>query len=119
MRSIEVYIASVGSPSGWSIYIVRTRAALGTCGQVGRVQTVLLTVRQVVAASVRTQTGPVRTIGLHSRPDSKRVPSEPLTRPDVNRDRLNASHSNNRKIEKNSQKSNFSKSVSEHACINH
>jgi hypothetical protein len=71
----ELYIASMGSPSGRSIYIVRTRAALGTCGQVARIRTVLLTVRPVVAASVLTQTGPVWTIGLHSRPDSKRVPS--------------------------------------------
>jgi hypothetical protein len=61
MRSTEVYIASVGSPSGWSIYIVQTRAALGTCGHVAHVRTVLLTVRPVVAVSVRTQTGPVRT----------------------------------------------------------
>jgi hypothetical protein len=88
----EVYIASVGSPSGRSIYIVRTRTALGTSGQVARVQTVLLTVRLVVAASVRTQPGTVRTIGLHSRPDSKRVPSGPLIRPDVNGDRPNAPH---------------------------
>jgi hypothetical protein len=92
MRSTEVYIASVGFPSGRTIYVVQTRAALGTCGQVTRIRTVLLTVRPVVAASVRTQTGPVRTIGLHSLLDSKRVPSEPLTRPDVNRDRPDASH---------------------------
>jgi hypothetical protein len=63
MWSTEVYIASVGSPFGRSIYIVRTGAALGTYGQVARVRTVLLTVRPVVAASVRTQTGPVRTMG--------------------------------------------------------
>jgi hypothetical protein len=75
MRSTEVYLASVGSPSGRSINVVRTRVALGTCGQVTRVRTVLLTVRPVVAVSVRTQPGPVRTIGLHSRLDSKRVPS--------------------------------------------
>jgi hypothetical protein len=61
MRSTEVYIASVGSSFGRSIYVVRTCAALGTCEQVTRVRTVLLTVRPVVAASVRTQTGPVRT----------------------------------------------------------
>jgi hypothetical protein len=92
MRSTEVYIASVGSPSGRSIYIVLTRAALGTSGQVARVRTVLLTVRPVVAASVRTQPGTVRTIGLHSRPDSKRVPSGPLIRSDVNGDRSDAPH---------------------------
>jgi hypothetical protein len=77
MRSTEVYIASVGSPSGRSIYIVRTRAALGTWGQVARVQT---------------QTGPVRTIGHHSRPDSKRVLSGPLIRLNVNKDRPDPSH---------------------------
>jgi len=87
-----VYIASVGSPSGQCINVVRTRAALGTSRQVARVRTVLLTVRPVVAARVRTQAGPVRTIGLHSRPDSKRVPSRPLIRPDANRDRLDAPH---------------------------
>jgi hypothetical protein len=92
MRSTKVYIASVGSPFGRSIYVVRTNAALGTCGQVARVRTVLLTVRPVVTASIRNQTSPVRTIGLHSRPDSKRVLSEPLIRPDVNRDRPDASH---------------------------
>jgi len=54
MRQSRVYIASVGSPSGRYINIVRTRAALGTSRQVARVWT---------------QSGPVRTIGLHSRPD--------------------------------------------------
>jgi hypothetical protein len=77
MRSTEVYIASVGSPSGWSIYIVQTRAALGTCGHVAHVRTVLLTVRPD---------------SNRSRPDSKRVSSGPLIRPEVNRDRPNASH---------------------------
>jgi hypothetical protein len=72
-----VYIASVGSLSRRCINVVQMRAALGTCGQV---------------AHVRTQAGPVRTIGLHSRPDSKRVPSEPLIRPDANRDRPDAPH---------------------------
>jgi len=42
--------------------------------------------------SVRTQSGPVRTIGLHPRPDSKRVLSRPLIRPDVNGDRPKALH---------------------------
>jgi hypothetical protein len=68
MLSTEVYIASVGSPSGRSIYFVRTRAALGTCGQVAYIRTVLLIVHPVVAASVQTQTGLVRMIGLHSSP---------------------------------------------------
>jgi hypothetical protein len=92
MRRAGVFIDTVGSPSGRSINVVRTRAALGTCGQVPRVQTVLLTVRPVVAACVRTQSGPVRTIGLHTRPDSKRVLSGPLIRPDVNGDRPDAPH---------------------------
>jgi hypothetical protein len=64
MRRAGEFIATVGSPSGRSIYVVWTRAAMGTCGQVTRVRTVLLTVRPVVAACVRT-------IGLHTRPDSK------------------------------------------------
>jgi hypothetical protein len=62
---------------------VRTRAALGTCGQVACVRTVLLTVCPVVTACVRTQSGPVQTIGLHTRLDSKRVLSGPLIRPDA------------------------------------
>jgi hypothetical protein len=70
-------------PVGQCINVVRTRAALGTSRQVARVQTVLLTVRPVVAARVRMQIGPVRTIGLYSRPESKRVPSIPLFRPDT------------------------------------
>jgi hypothetical protein len=70
MAILGIYIASMGSPSGRCNNFVRTRAALGTCGQVARVWMVLLTVRPVVAARVRTQSGPVRTIGLHSRPDS-------------------------------------------------
>jgi hypothetical protein len=70
-----VYITSVRSPSGRCNNFIRTRAALGTCGQVARVQTVLLTVLPVVAARVWMQVGPVRMIGLHSRPDLKRVPS--------------------------------------------
>jgi hypothetical protein len=78
-----VYIASVGSPSGRCINVVQTRAALGTSRQVARVWTVLLTVRPVVAARILTEAGPVRTIGLHSRPDSKRVPSGPLIFPDA------------------------------------
>jgi len=78
-----VYIASVGSPSGRCSNFVRTRAALGTSRQVARVQTVLLTVPPVVAARVRTQAGLVRTIGLHSRSDSKRVLSGPLIRSDA------------------------------------
>jgi hypothetical protein len=49
-----VYIASVGSPSGGRINVVRTRAALGTSRQVARVRTVLLTVRLVVVTSVHT-----------------------------------------------------------------
>jgi hypothetical protein len=47
----------------------RTRAALGTCGQVARVRTALLTVSPVFAERVQTQSGPVRTIGLHSHLD--------------------------------------------------
>jgi hypothetical protein len=42
--------------------------------------------------SVRTQSGPVRTIGLHPRPDSKRVLFGPLICPDVNGDHPNAPH---------------------------
>jgi hypothetical protein len=80
MWQYGVYIASVGSLSGRCINVVRTRAALGTSR------------RPVVAARVRTQAGPVQTIGLHSRPDSKRVPSGPLIRPDSNRDRPDAPH---------------------------
>jgi hypothetical protein len=71
----RVYIASVGSPSERCNNFVQTRAALGTSRQVARVRTVLLTVHPVVAARIRTQASLVRTIGLHSRPDSKRVPS--------------------------------------------
>jgi hypothetical protein len=52
MRRAWEFIATMGSLSGRSINVVRTRAALGTCGQVVRVQTVLLTVRPVVAACV-------------------------------------------------------------------
>jgi hypothetical protein len=48
------YIASVGSPSGRCINVVRTRATLGTSRQVAHVWTVLLIVRPMVAASIRT-----------------------------------------------------------------
>jgi hypothetical protein len=95
-----VYIASVGSPFGRCNKFVLTRAALGTCGKVARVRTVLLTVHPVVAARIRTQSSPVRTIGLYSRLDSKRIPSGPLIRPYVNRDRPDAPHWNNRKLRK-------------------
>jgi hypothetical protein len=87
-----VYIASVGSPSGLCNNFVRTCAALGTCGQVAHVWTVLLTVWPVVTVLVRTQAGPVWTIGLHSRPDSKKVLFGPLIRLDANSDRLDAPH---------------------------
>jgi hypothetical protein len=92
MRGAGEFIATMGSPSGRSIYVVRTSAALGTCGQVALVRTVLITVRLVVAAYVRTQSGPVRTIGLHTRPDYKRVLSGPLIRSDVNGDHPDAPH---------------------------
>jgi hypothetical protein len=108
MRSTEVYIASVGSPSRRSIYIVRTCVALGTSGQVARVRTVSLTVRLVFVASVQTQPGTVRTIGLHSRQDSKRGPSGPLIRPDVNGDHRDAPHWNTRKTEENFTEIKFS-----------
>jgi hypothetical protein len=117
--ALWVYIASVGPPSGWCNNVVRMRAALGTCGQVARVQTGNITVRPKDAARVRTQVGPVRTIGLHSRPDSKRVPSRLLIRPDAKRDRLDTPHGNIRKLRKIHRNQIFSKSVSEHACINH
>jgi hypothetical protein len=73
-----VYIASVGSPSGWCNNFVRTRAALGTSRQVVRVLTVLLTVHPMDAVRVRTQAGLVRT------------PRE--YRSDANRDRPDAPH---------------------------
>jgi hypothetical protein len=92
MRRAGEFIATVGSPFGRSIYVVRTRVALGTCGKVARVWTVLLTVRPVVAACVRTQSGPVWMIGLHTNRDSKRVLSGPLIHPDVNGDRPDAPH---------------------------
>jgi hypothetical protein len=81
-----------GVLSGRCIKVVGTRTALGTSGQVARVRTVLLIVRPEVAASVRTQAGPVQMIGLHSRPNSNRVSSEPLIRPDAKRDRPDAPH---------------------------
>jgi hypothetical protein len=64
MRQSGVYIASVGSPSGRCINIVRTRAALGTSREVAHVRTVLLTVRPVVAAHARTQAGPGGRLGF-------------------------------------------------------
>jgi hypothetical protein len=58
-----VYIASVGSPFGRCINVVRTRAALGTS-------------RQDVSRSRPDDWAP-------SRLDSKKVPSGPLIRPDA------------------------------------
>jgi len=63
------------------------------------------TVRTMMTARVWTPSGPVRTYGLHLRPDSKGETSRPLVRPeskgetsrplvrpDVNVDRLDAPH---------------------------
>jgi hypothetical protein len=107
MRRAGEFIATVGSPSGRSIYVVWTRAALGICRQVARVRTFLLTVPPVVAACVRTQSSHVRMIGLHTHPNSKRVLSGPLIRSDFNGDCPDAPHWNTSKTEKNLQRSNF------------
>jgi hypothetical protein len=50
------------------------------------------TVRTMMIVRVRTPSGPVRTCGLHPRPDSKRVSSGPPVCPNINVDRPDAPH---------------------------
>jgi len=99
-----VYIASVGSPSGWCINVVRTRAALGTSRQVARPDG--FTNRLPCGCRTRPDDWAPFPFGLQESTVWTTYPSGRSTL-------------KQQKTEENSQKSNFSKSVSEHACKNH
>jgi hypothetical protein len=87
-RRAGLFIASVGSPSGWCINTVRTRAASEMSRLVARVQTINL--------NRPPDAGRVRPDAIKSFPDAKKLQSGRSTLKHL-------------KTEENSQKSNFVK----------